>query len=470
MAQFSYQTVWRLAGPNIISNILFVSISFAHLWIISPLGSRASAAVVTGSRIQFLLMAAAMALSIATTAVVARAWGANEKDEASAATTSSLSLALIIALTLSLPTYIFAPAIVSIFGLDEQTEIMAVDYIRPVAIFNFAFALTLTMSTAMRAISDVIRPLRFAAASTVLSIVFSYVLTRGTLSYEGMGIVGIPIGTGIAQLLIVLYFMCLWALRRYELTPIKGTALDGRRLKQLLKIGAPAAIEQMIIQLSFIVFMVMIGAYGTPAFAAYGIGITILSVCIVIGLGFGAASSTLSGQSLGAGNEEEARASGWAAMRLAIASMAVIATLIYLSRGFLAALLSTDPETQALTEYFILILAIIQPLMAIEFAIGGALRGAGDTRYPLYISFIGMILGRLVIGYIVFLAGGSIQLMYGIIIIDYLLKTTLLILRFRGNKWIGDDLNHVPTAVQSVAGVSRVAVRSYYQTHDEEPE
>ena len=415
-------------------------------------------------------MAAAMALSIATTAVVARAWGANEKDEASAATTSSLSLALIIALTLSLPTYIFAPAIVSIFGLDEQTEIMAVDYIRPVAIFNFAFALTLTMSTAMRAISDVIRPLRFAAASTVLSIVFSYVLTRGTLSYEGMGIVGIPIGTGIAQLLIVLYFMCLWALRRYELTPIKGTALDGRRLKQLLKIGAPAAIEQMIIQLSFIVFMVMIGAYGTPAFAAYGIGITILSVCIVIGLGFGAASSTLSGQSLGAGNEEEARASGWAAMRLAIASMAVIATLIYLSRGFLAALLSTDPETQALTEYFILILAIIQPLMAIEFAIGGALRGAGDTRYPLYISFIGMILGRLVIGYIVFLAGGSIQLMYGIIIIDYLLKTTLLILRFRGNKWIGDDLNHVPTAVQSVAGVSRVAVRSYYQTHDEEPE
>jgi putative MATE family efflux protein len=471
VAQFSYHTVWRLAGPNIISNILFVSVSFAHLWIISPLGPEASAAVVTGSRIQFLLMAAAMALSIATTAVVARAWGAHEKEEASAATTASLSLAIMIAFALSAPTYFFASSIVSIFGLDAKTQAMAVDYIKPVAVFNFAYALTLTMSTAMRAISDVIRPLRFAAASTLLSIALSYLLTHGFNGYEGMGIEGIPIGTGIAQLTIVLYFMVVWFLRRYDLKPVKGAALDNKRLIQLLRIGAPAALEQLIIQLSFIVFMVMIGAYGTPAFAAYGIGITILSVCIVIGLGFGAASSTLSGQSLGAGNEAEARSSGWASMRLAVALMTVIATLIYLARGFLAALLSTDPETQALTEYFILILAAVQPLMAIEFAIGGALRGAGDTRYPLYTSFVGMILGRLVIGYILFLSGGSIQLMYGIIIIDYIIKTVMLILRFRGDKWTSDTVtHHAPSAVQSVAGVSRVAVRSYYQTHNEEPE
>ncbi|UTW56770.1 MATE family efflux transporter [Kordiimonas sp. SCSIO 12610] len=470
MAQFSYQTVWRLAGPNIISNILFVSISFAHLWIVAPLGREASAAVVTGARVQFLLMSAAMALSVATTAVVARAWGADEKFEASASTTTSLALCIMVAVFLSVPTYVFAPQIVGIFGLDTTTTQMAVDYIRPVAIFNFAFALTVTMTTAMRAISDVIRPLRFTAAATVLSIIMSYILARGVFTYEGIGIAGIPIGTGAAQLLIVMYFMMRWLLKKYDLVPVASATFDNKRLAQLIKIGTPAALEQIIIQMSFVLFMVIIGAYGTAPFAAYGIGITILSVCIVVGLGFGAASSTLVGQSLGAGNEAEARASGWAAMRLAIGLMTIIAGLIYLMRGFLAALLSTDAETRELTEYFILILALIQPLMAIEFAIGGALRGAGDTRYPLFVSFAGMILGRLVIGYIIFKAGASIEAMFAIIILDYLIKIILLLARFRSSKWVDATSTHAPAAVQSVAGVSRVAVRSYYQTHNEEPE
>lgn len=463
MAGFSYQTVWRLAGPNIISNILMVSTSFAHLWIVAPYGPEMSAAVVAGGRVHFLLMAAAMALSVATTAVVARAWGADDHQEAAAATSSSLALAIMISILLGGVTFVFAPLIVAMFNLDGKTASLAVQYIQPASLLNIVFALMMTVATAFRAIGNVIRPLWYTAISSVLSILASYILVNGGPGIPAIGIAGIPWGTAFGQAAIVLWFTGFWAAGRYELAPHIRGALESRRVRQLSRIGAPAAIEQILIQMSFLLFMMLVGSYGTAAFAAYGIGITILSITIVVGLGFGTASATLSGQRLGARDHDGAIASGWAAMRLAIIGMTVLAVITFSLRAPLAAMLSSDDAVRAHTEYFIMILALIQPLMAIEFAIGGALRGAGDTRYPLFVTFSGMILGRLSIGVIVQASGGSIEAMYTVIVVDYAIKAGLLLLRYRKLDWRDiEEHPHAPIALQSVAGISRGPVRAFF--------
>ncbi|UTW57204.1 MATE family efflux transporter [Kordiimonas sp. SCSIO 12603] len=468
MDQLSYRKVWQLAGPNIISNILMVSISFAHLWIVAPLGSEASAAVVTGGRIHFLLMAAAMALSVATTAVVARAWGAEDTSEASAATTSSLSLSVFISIILGSVTYLCADQMVGLFKLDPASSKMAADYIRPTAILNIVFAITLTIATSFRAIGDVMRPLVFTAYSTILGILGSYAFLYGKFGLPELGISGIPWGTGLGQSLVLLWFFLHWLTRRYVLKPKPSEAFNGDRLSQLIQIGAPAALEQILIQSSFLLFMMLVAGYGTAAFAAYGIGITVLSVCIVVGLGFGTASATLAGQHLGALDPEGAIANGWMTMRLAIICMTIMALITYALKTPLAAMLSIDPEVRAHTEYFILILAVVQPLMAIEFAIGGALRGAGDTRYPLFVTFAGMIVGRLSIGFAVAYMGYSVEVMYAVIIADYAIKALLLVLRFRSTAWLEAAGKHLPLAVQSVAGVGREPVRAYAVEHPEE--
>lgn len=460
---FSYQTVWRLAGPNIISNILMVSISFAHLWIAAPFGPQMSAAVVAGGRVHFLLMAAAMALSVATTAVVARAWGGDDEAEASAATGSSLVLAVCISVILGITTFAGAPTIVAMFHLDTDTAALAVAYIRPASLLNIVFTLMMTVATAFRAIGDVIRPLWFTAIGAITSVLASYALVNGAFGIPELGIAGIPWGTATGQAVIVLWFMAHWLMRRYVLTPDFKGAIKPHRLNQLIKIGAPAALEQILIQMSFLLFMMLVSGYGTAAFAAYGIGITILSITIVVGLGFGTASATLSGQRLGAHDPDGAIRSGWAAMRLAILGMTGLAILTYAFKGPLAALLSTDEAVRAHTEYFILILALIQPLMAIEFAIGGALRGAGDTRYPLFVTFSGMIVGRLSVGFLVQYVGWPVEAMYTVIIGDYTIKATLLVLRFRRLDWREMERHpHAPIAIQSVAGLSRAPVRSFF--------
>ncbi len=470
MAAFSYRTVWNLAGPNIISNVLMVSISFAHLWIVAPFGREASAAVVTGGRIHFLLMAAAMALSVATTAVVARAWGGDDREEASAATTSSLVLAVLISLFLGATTFLLAPDIVRLFNLDAHTEELAVAYIRPASLLNIVFALMMTVATAFRAIGDVIRPLRFTAFGTLFSVVGSVFLVHGYMGLPHMGVAGIPWGTAIGQAAIVLWFLVRWFLRSYVLTPQPGEAFNPQRIGLLVGIGTPAALEQILIQVSFLLFMMLLSSYGTAAFAAYGIGITVLSVTIVVGLGFGTASATLAGQRLGAKDAEGAVASGWAATRLAVLGMTLLAILTFCFRGPIAALLSADETVRAHTEFFVLILAIVQPLMAVEFAIGGALRGAGDTRFPLYVTFAGMIVGRLSIGFVIRALGAPVEAMYSVIIADYLIKATLLILRFRKIDWSELETHpHAPLALQSVAGVSRGTVRAFFSKKNSSP-
>ena len=74
--------------------------------------------------------------------------------------------------------------------------------------------------------------------------------------------------------------------------------------------------EQIIFQIGITAFLILVAYYGTEAYAAYGIGVQILSFSFVIGFGFSIAGATLVGQHLGAGSRDQAKRAGWGAMRL----------------------------------------------------------------------------------------------------------------------------------------------------------
>lgn len=423
--------------------------------------------MVAGSRIQFFMLSASMALSVATTAMVARAWGARDQEAASAASTASLSLTVIITILLGVGAYTLADTAIGLFSLDAASHKIAANYVRAAAISYAAFSGFMTLTTALRAIGDVMRPLYFTFFASALSISLSYYCVYGlsiaeTQLIPEFGPVGVVWGTAIGQGMVASTMLGLWAMGRYQLGPIGRAWTDWALVARLIRIGFPAMLEQLLLQTSFILFMVLIARFGTPAFAAYGIGITVLTVCIVVGLGFGTASAALSGQAIGADAPERARSSGWAAMRLAIFSMTLISLLTVVAREPMAYILTADPEVRVLTTSFIYVLAAIQPLMAIEFALGGALRGAGDTRYPLFVTIAGNIVTRLSIGLIVIAMGLDVQFLYAVIVFDYLVKAILLIFRFRGNRWLQEGAGKPPTALPSLAGVSRAAIRLFY--------
>ena len=102
----------------------------------------------------------------------------------------------------------------------------------------------------------------------------------------------------------------------------------------------------------------------------------------------------------------------------------------------LSAMIVADPEVIRLSTTFLYMLAIVQPLLAVDFALGGALRGAGDTRFPMYSTLCSFLGVRVVLAFIFSLLGLSVEWVFGALIADYLLKASLLAWRFRSRRWL----------------------------------
>ncbi|MFT7685231.1 MAG: putative MATE family efflux protein [Candidatus Azotimanducaceae bacterium] len=428
-------SILSLAWPAILSNLLFSVIGIASIKIVGTLGSDAIASVTTGHRIFFALQAVLMAISAGTTALVARSWGARDFDEAALVTSASLWFGNGVAFLITIPCFFFAEQIAGVFGLGPDTTLQAAIFIKYLSLFNVAFATNLILSSALRAAGDTITPLWIGALTNVVNIVLTYLLVFGGFGIPAMGVPGAAIANGLSILVGVIVLLALWFGDKLIVKVGGIKSLTAKRIRQLADIGYPAGIEQVVFQLGFISFLWLVAFYGTAPFAAYGIGVQILSLSFVVGFGFSIAGSTLVGQHLGADDPKEAEAQGWKATAYAIASMVALSLVIIVFAENIARFLIDDDEVVRLTVIFIYILGISQPLMAIEFSLGGCLRGAGDTRYPLFATLVGLIGVRVGLAALFTFLSFDVVWIYAALIGDYLVKAYLLVRRFRSGRW-----------------------------------
>ncbi len=427
--------IWELAWPAILSNLMFSVIGIISIKIVGSLGAEAVAAVTTGHRIFFGLQAILMAISAGTTAMVARAWGAKDYVEAARITSVSLWIGNIVALLLMLPCIFFAEEVAGIFGLDEKTTQQAAEFIRWLSIFNLVFAINMVIGAALRAAGDTKTPLWIGVITNIVNVVLVYVLVFGLAGMPKMGVSGAAVANGLSFTVGAVILLYLWYAGKLRVAVGGPGSITSKRVRQLVHIGYPAGIEQFVFQGGFVAFLWLVGYYGTAAFAAYGIGVQILSISFVVGFGFSIAGATLVGQHLGAKDPEGAVTQGWRATWFAIASMVVLSIVIAFFARDIAWFLIQDEEVVAHTVTFIYIMSLAQPLMAIEFTLGGCLRGAGDTRFPLITTMVGLIGVRVGLAALFAYLGLSVDWIFGALIGDYIVKAIMIIVRFRSGKW-----------------------------------
>ena len=207
-------------------------------------------------------------------------------------------------------------------------------------------------------------------------------------------------------------------------------------MRRVLRIGYPAAIEHLLMQVGFFLYIVFAAHHGTAAVAAYFIGVRILALSFLPGFGFAAAAATMIGQNLGAGRPDDAERSGRAAVRLALWLMTAAGVVIFVAARPIARLFVADAAVIADTVSFIRVLAACQPLMALDFTLGGALRGAGDTRFPLLAVFLGFYVCRLGVAWLVtFALGLGVVWLWLALVGDYVARSVLKGARFRSGMW-----------------------------------
>lgn len=428
--------VWTLAWPSIITNLFYATSSIVAIKIVGNLGPDAIAAAVTGQRVTFILQAVLTGVLAGSTALIARNWGADDKLEAGIFITRTVQLVLLLSLISSALIWQFAEPLVKFFGLKGQALILSELYLKAISPFYVAFGCGLALITALRAVGDVKTPLIIGFIMNLFAIFFMLVFVNGWLGFPNYGVVGAAYGNGVSFIIGASLLIVCWLSNQLPVKYFSIFNLDIERVKQIFNVGLPAALEQIIFQIGITAFLILVAYYGTEAYAAYGIGVQILSFSFVIGFGFSIAGATLVGQHLGAKNKDQARRAGWGAMRLSIISMTFFGIIIILLAEPLAKFMIDNDEVVRLTVIFIWLLGSMQPLMAIEFSLGGALRGAGDTKTPLVITLTCLLFIRVFLAVIFFLLDARIEIIFSTLVADYVVKGVLYVARFKSDKWM----------------------------------
>ena len=428
--------VWTLAWPSIITNLFYATSSIAAIKVVGDLGPDAIAAAVTGQRVTFILQAVLTGVLAGSTALIARNWGANEKLEAGIFFSRTVQLVTFLALISAVLIWKFAEPLVIFFGLKDEALILSTQYLKSIAPFYIGYGCGLGLITALRAIGDVKTPLIIGVIMNLFAIFFMLVLVNGWLGFPKYGVVGAALGNGVSFVIGAALLIVFWLSNQLQVRYSSIFNFDIKRVKEIFEVGLPAALEQVIFQIGITAFLILVAFYGTEAYAAYGIGVQILSFSIVIGFGFSIAGATLVGQHLGAKNKEQAKRAGWGAMRLSIISMTFFGVLITIFAEPLARYMIDNDEVVRLTVIFIWLLGSMQPLMAIEFSLGGALRGAGDTKTPLAITLTCLLFIRVFLAMIFFLLDARVEVIFSTLVADYVVKGFLYVTRFRSDRWM----------------------------------
>jgi putative MATE family efflux protein len=431
--------IWELAWPVIVTNLAQNVGGLLSLAIVGPaLGPEGLAARNIGMRVFFTLEVFVMAVATGTAALVARSWGSGDREESERVARTSLWLSIGISVLITFPVIFYADALVGVFNLEPNTAAQAATFVRWAGAGTVIFAINFIPMAALRAAGDTIRPMWLGLLTSVIGIGTIYLFVGGWLGAPRLGMdgVGLSMVSSFAASGLVLLVMWRMGWLVVGWGP-PGDTFNPNRIRMLVKIGLPAGLEQFVFSFGLAGFIWFVAKYGTEANAAYGIGVDILALSFLLGFGFSIAASTLVGQHLGADDPVGAERAGWRAMWLAIGVMTTFgAILVGTAEWFVPIFIPDSPETIRLTVVFMWCLGVVQPLMAIEFTLAGAIRGAGDTRFPLYAVLVGLLGARIGGALLVWgVLGWSVEWIYAALIPDYAIKAVLFVWYFRRGGW-----------------------------------
>jgi putative MATE family efflux protein len=382
--------VWGLAGPVIGENFLETLLGIVDTLLVAGLGAVAIAGVGSALQVMFFLISALSALAIGSAVLVAQAVGAGDTVRASRLGRQSLIWSVLFSIPLAVGGYVLSGPIIGLFGLEPEVAAIGVQYLQVTMGTVVVLVALFIGSGVLRGAGDARTPLHVTALANLLNVVLAYGLIGGHFGLPALGPVGSAWATFLARgLALALLLAALW--RGRGGVTIRGNGgwwPDFGVARQVLSIGIPAALEQVLVTLAFLALAVVVAQLGTDVLAAQRITFNALSLSFLPGIGFGIAATSLVGQSIGAGRIADGAAAARLATRWAVIWMSAIAVLLIIFAPQVVALFTSDAAVIAAGVPGLRVLALTQPFWAVLFVQAGALRGTGDTRYPLLVTGI----------------------------------------------------------------------------------
>lgn len=436
--------VLRIAWPvltELLLGSLFGMVDMIMLGRMSDNALAAASVAAVGMTNQplFIGISLVQALNVGGTAMIARYFGANqnEKIETTLKHVMLLSM-LVLAIPLSLLGLVFTDSIMTLMGAQADTLQVGRIYFKIIMISFIFQSFNMAISAALRGIGETKVPMTINLRCNFLNVFGNAVLIYGLLGFPRLGITGAGISTAlsnaIACILIFGYILKGKSVVKFSIN--KPFKMNKRILYNLFRIGVPASFEQLLLRIGVFLFARIVAELGTVIYAAHQIALNIMSLSFQPGQAFGIAASSLVGISLGSNELNMAEEYAKRTRKFGSIVSTFMGIIFFFFGPQLVGLYSGDPIIIQNSSVALKIMAVVQPFQSSQFILAGALRGAGDTFWPLVATFFGVLLIRVILAYIfVNIMGYGLAGAWMALLVDQFVRWIFVYFRFRTGKW-----------------------------------
>lgn len=392
-----WKVIIRFALPLLIGNLLQQLYNITDSIIVGQfLGKEALAAVSASFFIYYFIISLVIGIGSGTSVVVSQFFGAQQYDKVQRTFSSFFIFMLVAGVVLSIAGIIFAEPVFRLTNTPEEVIPEAVAYFRIYVGGTFLFVTFNSIISILRGVGESMRPMIFILITTVLNIVFDLLFIVGF----GWGIEGAARATVIAQGI----GMCIalgYVNNTHPLLSIKKQDMlfDGQLFMASLKIGLPTSIQQCAIAIGLIALLGIVNSFGTNTLTAYGAAGKIDTIITQAVLTLSGALAAFCGQNIGAKRLDRVKQGVRFTMLVNILFGLLTFCAVYLFGEEMMLAFTKDPDVIAIGKEYLLIVGGFFIVHGALNVYNGALRGAGDTLFPMLTSLICLWLIRIPLAY-----------------------------------------------------------------------
>ncbi|MCI8838687.1 MAG: MATE family efflux transporter [Hungatella sp.] len=301
------RTLIFFALPYLLSSFMQTFYGMADLFITGLYnGSATITAVSIGSQVMHMLTVILLGFAMGTTVRIGHAVGAG--DGKSAARTMGTTAVFFIgfACVLTVTLFLLAEPITGVMLTPEEAAAETITYLR-ICFLGIPFITAYNViSSLFRGAGDSRSPMYFVAVACVVNIVLDFAF----IGLLGMGAAGAALGTVCGQAVSVLTALAMLRKKDFGFAMNRQTMKPSRRiLSDILKVGAPIALQDGLIQVAFVVITIIANSRGLIAAASVGIVEKLIGFMFLVPSSFLSAISAVTAQNMGAGKPQRARKS-----------------------------------------------------------------------------------------------------------------------------------------------------------------
>jgi len=430
-----------VAWPAVVESFFVALAGIIDTMMVASLGSYAVAAVGLTAQPKFIGLTLFIGINVAVSALVARRKGEQRRQNANEITLTALGMVLVLCVGVTALFVALTPQLMTLAGSNQDTHEAAVVYFRIIMggmVFN---VLTMVINAAQRGSGNTRLSMTTNLTSSLVNILFNYLLIEGHFGFPAWGIRGAAIATVLGT--VVSAGMAVFSLFRrssYVRIPLMlSERLRPTRvaLRSISRLAFSTSLENIAMRVGFLATALIAARLGTDEFAAHNIGMNVLGLGFSFADGMQVAAIALAGEALGAGRKETARRYGRICQNIGLGISVVLALALFFGGRWFYGLYFREPhilDMGVLISRYTMVIVLLQISQIIY---TGCLRAAGDVKYTLVAALISVAgirsLSTLLFVNVFHLGLDGVWLG---ILCDQLARFTLMSRRFRQGNWV----------------------------------